>query len=159
MRASARSSRDIFRQRTGIRRESREREGHRERKRATEKEGGRDARTVVVQPVAHQIGPLIPFKGEARRKYIVVHRVGESRAGRERQGGKKREGKRKIVTGSRRDALEEKGSSATTGVCGSETEEGKEVQEKGRLKEAHCLPSEADNSVMNVTDARPRSGL
>lgn len=27
------------------------------------------------------------------------------------------------------------------------------------LKGVHCLPSGADNSVMNVTDARPGSGL
>lgn len=42
-----------------------------------------------------------------------------------------------------------------TGLCGGETEGEKE----GGLKEAHCLPSEADNSVMNVSNARPRSGL
>lgn len=42
-----------------------------------------------------------------------------------------------------------------TGLCGGETEGKKE----GGLKEAHCLPSEADNSVMNVSNARPRSGL
>ncbi|KYQ54266.1 hypothetical protein ALC60_06810 [Trachymyrmex zeteki] len=32
-------------------------------------------------------------------------------------------------------------------------------EKEGGLKEAHCLPSEADNSVMNVSNARPRSGL
>lgn len=41
------------------------------------------------------------------------------------------------------------------GLCGGETK----GEEEGGLKEAHCLPSEADNSVMNVSNARPRSGL
>lgn len=98
---------------------------------------------------------LIPFKGEARRRYAAAYPVGE-RGGRER-GERRRREKEK---GRRLDrvASEGRGSTRNRVVRGRDRgARGKKGTEG--LKEAHCLPSEADNSVMNVTNARPRSGL
>lgn len=95
---------------------------------------------------------LIPFKGEARRRYAAAHRVG-GKEGREREKERKREeGRSRLDRASARPREEDR---RRTGMCGGETARG----EGEGLKEVHCLPSEADNSVMNVSNARSRSGL
>lgn len=76
----------------------------------------------------------------------------------EREKEEDREGKRTTEEAGRSRALDRafvrgKRIDAVRGCAGV-----RGTGERG-LKEAHCLPSEADNSVMNVTNARPRSGL
>lgn len=113
-----------------MRREPREREQI-----ATTERGRKRAREVHSRSSAR--GPsdrtLIPFKGEARRRYAVVHHVGErgeqERGRGEGRGTEKRERERQVEAGSiaSRFVKEDR---RRMGLCGGETRGG----ERGRVE-------------------------
>lgn len=88
--------------------------------------------------MAHQIAPSL-FLRERGEK--ILEKVEEDEE--ERKEGEERVGRRSRL---RRKGIDRRG-------CR------RKAEGEAGLKGVHCLPSRADNSVMNVTDARPRSGL